>query len=253
MRASAKDMLGRTGKHGSPANEIHISGAEGICEDSEISGLAGTFISRALSHTRGTPDKIIITLERMKDLPKQISLLPVRTLECEDAEDAWRMLAACLSKLGISSAALRSARRVLKAKRTMRGAALISLTSGKRLEPDRARGVRVSRLGIEKTSEKRLVRKLSRMGINSQTVREALVLASKVSVCREIVAEICISDDPDYATGYIASRSFGYLRIPNIKRPGEMHGGRVFFLKENSDVKKTIDWLERKPVIAGKP
>jgi len=251
MRASAKKMLGRTGKHGGQANEIHISGAEGICEDDQISKLAEKFINRALSHTRGRPDKIVITLERIKALPQKISLLPVRTLECEAPEDAWRMISACLSELEISSAALRSARRVLEAKRTMRGAALISLTSGKRLEPDRARGVRVSRLGIDKSSEKRLIRKLAGMGINSQTVREALILASKVSACREIAAEICMSDDPDYTTGYIASRSLGYLRIPNIKRLGAMHGGRVFFLKENSDIKKTIAWLEKEPVVAG--
>jgi 6-carboxyhexanoate--CoA ligase len=107
----------------------------------------------------------------------------------------------------------------------------------------------VSRLGIDKASEKRLTHKLSAMHINNHIVKEAVILASKVASCNDVVAEVCISDDPDYTNGYIASRTFGYLRIPNIKNPGELHGGRVFFLRENFGIEKVRDYLERKPVL----
>ena len=131
----------------------------------------------------------------------------------------------------------------------MRGASLILLKSGARVEPDKERGVRVSRMGIEKSTEKNLSEKLSRAKINTPTVKEALVLASKAASWPDVIAEACISDDPDYTTGYIASKEFGYLRIPNIKREKKMHGGRVFFIRETADIAGLISYLERKPVI----
>ena len=251
MRASKK-TVSKMPASGSleKESEIHISGAEGICEDSEISKMGLIFIDRALSHSRGTPDKIIITIEKISERPSSALLLPVRTCECSSPEDAWSFIAAHLSELGVSSTALRSALRVLRSKKTMRGAALISTLSGRRMEPDRMRGVRVSRLGIDTESAKKLARRLSRLHINNLTVKEALILASKVASCTDIVAEVCFSDDPDYTTGYLASRSSGYLRTTNVKHQGEMHGGRVFFVNEKSDTEQIIAWLEKKPVIA---
>jgi 6-carboxyhexanoate--CoA ligase len=64
-----------------------------------------------------------------------------------------------------------------------------------------------------------------------------------------VIAELCISDDPHYTTGYIASNQFGYVRIPCIKQSGRKIGGRVFFIQEGSDIDKMIWYLERTPVI----
>ena len=61
--------------------------------------------------------------------------------------------------------------------------------------------------------------------------REALVLASKVQAAPGIVAEICVSDDPDYVTGYVASKSLGYRRIATIKERGDPSGGRIFLFR----------------------
>jgi 6-carboxyhexanoate--CoA ligase len=251
MRASKQAWNKMPGSsHLEKGNEIHISGAEGICDDADISKMGRILIDRALSHSRGTPDKIIVTIEKISERPDSALLLPLRTFECSSPEDAWSFIATQLSRLGVSSRALRSALRVLKSNKTMRGAALISALSGRRMEPDRMRGVRVSRLGIDTESEKKLARRLSRLHINNLTVKEALILASKVASCNDIVAEVCFSDDPDYTTGYLASRSSGYLRTTNVKHQGEMNGGRVFFVNEKSDTEKIIAWLEKKPVIA---
>ncbi|MGO9954232.1 MAG: 6-carboxyhexanoate--CoA ligase [Dissulfurispiraceae bacterium] len=230
-------------------DETHISGAEGFCEDSEILKMSRRFVDRAMSHSRGKPDKIIITIEEIRDIPVSAPLLPIRTLKCSSPEDAVSLINDQLSTLGLSSRALRAALHVLKSGNPMRGAALIAAQSGRRMEPDHMRGVRVSRLGIDKSSERKLARRLSRLHINNPTVKEALILASKVASCKNIVAEVCFSDDPDYTTGYLASQSSGYLRIPHVKHSGDMHGGRVFFVNENSDTEETIAWLERKPVM----
>lgn len=230
----------------------HISGAEGIYDKSEIKKVCEKYIKRALNHPRGKPDEIVITIEKIKQKPKTIPLLPVVTLKCNSPVEAKKIITRELESLGISKKAINNGFVVLNSKKTMRGASLILLKSGARVEPDRERGVRVSRMGIEKSTEKNLSEKLSVAKIKTARltrVKEALMLASKAASWPDIVAEACISDDPDYTTGYIASKEFGYLRIPNIKRGKEMHGGRVFFIRETADIAGLISYLERKPAI----
>jgi 6-carboxyhexanoate--CoA ligase len=233
----------------SEVSEIHISGAEGIFEHSDISRVIKEYTERALNHPRGKPNKIVITIEEIKQKPKRVSLLPIITLKCNCPREAKKIIFQVLSDIGISKKGINNSLRVLTSPKSMRGAALILQESGLRVEPDRERGVRASRFGIEKNAEKALVKKLSKMKVNTVTVKEALSLASKVASSPDIIAEICISDDPDYITGYIASKQSGYLRIPNIKNYGERHGGRVFFVKQDADIKKVITYLEKVPVI----
>jgi len=230
-------------------NFEHISGAEGIYEKAEIQKVCEKYIKRALTHPRGKPDEIVITIEKIRQKPKTIPLLPVATFKCNSPEEARKIITQKLESLVISKKAIDNGFVVLNSKKTMRGASLILLKSGARVEPDKERGVRVSRMGIEKATEKNLSEKLSRAKINTTTVKEALVLASKAASCPDVIAEVCISDDPDYTTGYIASKEFGYLRIPNIKRGNEIHGGRVFFIRETADIAGLISYLERKPAI----
>ncbi len=232
-----------------PGADFHISGAEGIYGAEKIDRICSDYIARALEHPRGRPDTIVITLESIIERPVKAPLLPVTTADCLSPESAWNIIVSRVSALGVSDRAMAAALRVLRSEKTMRGASLISSQSGRRLEPDKARGIRVSRLGIDSMSEKILHKRLASMKIYTVTVKEALILASKVVSCKDIIAEICISDDPDYTTGYVASRATGYLRIPNIKRLGEMHGGRVFFLRPDADIEKTINYLERRAVI----
>jgi 6-carboxyhexanoate--CoA ligase len=225
--------------------QFHISGAEGIFPDAEIFRIIKEYADRALSHPRGRPDRIVITLEELKQRPKKIPLLPVKTLKCSSADEAKKIITELLLNSGISRKAINNGFKVLTSKKTMRGAAAITERSGVRTEPDKERGIRVSRLGIEKADEKTLSKTLSKSGINATTVKEALILASKAASCPQVIAEVCVSDDPDYTTGYIASKKLGYLRIPNIKRHGEMRGGRVLFVKENADIEAASAYLEK--------
>lgn len=188
-------------------------------------------------------------MEKLKEYPLTIPALPIKTLECSSPEMARSIIRGLLEKEGISSLAIKRGISIVYSEKAMRGASLIDVKTGKRLEPDRERGVRVSRLGISRDSEEKISGLLKKLGINTTRVKEALILASKVASCPGIVAELCISDDPDYTTGYVASKNHGYQRIPNIKEKGSRAGGRVFFVKSGSSIAKIIRYLEKKPVM----
>src|SRR5208283_1140856 len=231
-------------------HELHISGVEGIYDSPAITSMFSEYLTRALHHPRGKPDKIVITIEQINEQIMRVPLLPLTTTDCASPAQAREMLFSALLSLGITRKAVNNCLKVISSADTIRGASLISMKSGRRSEPDRERGVRVSRMGIEKTSERRLGTILSATNLNTSTVKEALILASKVASYPDIIAEVCISDDPDYTTSYLAGRQFGYRRIPNIKVPGEMHGGRVFFIKDTANIKALIGYLEKQPVMS---
>jgi len=231
------------------ASEEHISGAEVICTWKEIQQTVQAYVDRAITHPRGKPDRIVITIEQMSKTPKVIAALPVMTVKCGSSSRAKVIISMFLRASGISERAIASALLILQNRQTMRGASLMLASSGRRVEPDAQRGVRASRFGIARPAEKALSAQLNTMGINTQTVREALVLASKVASCRDVVAEVCISDDPDYTSGYVASADMGYVRIPHIKKKQDRRGGRIFFLREDADIPGVIQYLEKTPVI----
>ena len=234
----------------SKLSEIHISGAEGLYEASEIKKVVKSYIDRALKHAKGKPDKVIITVENIEQKPKLISALPVSTINCRTPAEGKKDGIKLMQSLGICKRAIDSAFKLIKAG-SMRGAAIIAAENGGRLDADMERGVRVSRLGINKEAYKLLSSRLSILGINTDTVKEALILASKVIYYKAIIAELCVSDDPHYTTGYVASKEFGYVRIPHIKLRGSKNGGRTFFIKEGSNIEETIDYLEKTPVLIG--
>jgi 6-carboxyhexanoate--CoA ligase len=231
--------------------EIHISGAEGLYEISEIQRVVRRYVERALNHSRGRADKIIITVEDIKEKPQTITALPVVTIENATPKEGEKIAEQLLQASNVSKAAIDKAFGLIK-KTGMRGAAIITAEKGERREPNGKSGMRVSRLGITRSAFKHLSSRLLRYGINTETVQEALILASKVLSCKHMIAELCVSDDPDYTTGYVATRKFGYVRIPHIKNKGSRSGGRAFFVKEGIDVEDVATYLEKRPVIVGK-
>lgn len=236
---------------GDARKEEHISGAEGLYSASDIPIVAGRFFERALRHPKGRVDKIIVTAERIGQKPLIIPALPVRTVISKTPDEGRRVVQEILFRLGITKKTLHTGFAIIE-KGGMRGASMISAEKGVRLEPDRQRGVRVSRLGITASASKTISSRLSRYGINTDTVKEALILASKVLSHRDIIAELCISDDPDYTTGYVASKKFGYVRIPHIKRKRDKTGGRALIVREDADIPSLVLYLETMPVLIGK-
>lgn len=103
---------------------------------------------------------------------------------------------------------------------------LLDADTLRRLEPDRDRGIRATYMDMETEDAE----KQSACG-GKNHFNEALVLATKVVNHPNILAELCISDDPDYVTGYIASKEFGYVRITTLKGLGSPLGGRIFLFR----------------------
>lgn len=228
--------------------ERHISGAEGIYDFSEIRRALINYFERGVKHSRGQPDKIIITIEKINQRIERVTALPVNTFFSNSPDEAMAIVIEKLSSLSISNRAIKTALEVIE-KNSMRGATLIDSMNGNRLEKDLNRGVRVSRIHMEKKRRSKILRQIKNLSSEPQRVIEALTIASKVASCKDILAELCISDNPDYTTGYIASRAFGYLRITNIKHPGDPKGGRAFFIKTPCDLENLINYLERTPVL----
>ncbi len=227
----------------------HISGAETLCLPSEISKVVNEFTIRALCHPKGQPHKVTITIEKIHTEVIKLKALPVYTAKTHTITQAWAFAKQLLLKAGVSEEAFSVAKAVIESEQTMRGATVVTNLNGKRLEPDPQRGLRATRLGIDSEVRDKLFTILKEKGLNIQVVTEALVLATKVAYAPGTVAELCVSDDPDYTTGYVANRRLGYIRIPNLKEKGSHWGGRAFFVYEDVDLEQLKQYLEKTPVL----
>jgi 6-carboxyhexanoate--CoA ligase len=220
----------------------HISGAEGIFLKGDVKAMVQKYALRAFQHEKGGADEVRLIIEELKESPMRIPSLPLCTLNTRNAEAAQKASRRLLSYVGITERAIEEALRSLTAGVTMRGAMLLDI-EGVRLEPDLLRGVRVTRMGITKEASLLLSQRLGKLNLNNNTVREALILASKVHRNSMVLGEICISDDPNYTTGYVATRAHGYVRLPRIKKRGVPYGG---------EVKDLIRYLQTEPILVNR-
>ncbi len=212
-------------------------------------------LRRALS-SYGTPDEISITIDYIGPVPvSYLRSLDVKTAISSSCKEALDLSKRILESNGISSAVVGKAIHLLCAGPTpegtnMRGAILMDALTGERLEPDIRRGVRVSRIDYTEDARKAITIGLKDCGIYHGRVVDALAVATKVASRAETIAELCWSDNPDYTTGYVASRKSGYVRITNMKEKGSFRGGRVFFVSPKGlDLQQYIQYLEREPVM----
>ena len=219
----------------------HTSGAEKIVPEASVPSVAALLASRALAHPKGSPDFLNIKVEAQPREIRRIKALPVTTHETRTAEEGLSLAASLLAGDGVSR--IGEIMALFPESHSMRGAMLLDADTLERLEPDRARGVRATYMDDAASLEKGTAR-----GKNHYA--EAIVLASKVQDAPGIVAEICVSDDPDYVTGYVASKRLGYRRITTIKEKGDPRGGRIFLYRgPRARVAETIEYLERTPVL----
>jgi 6-carboxyhexanoate--CoA ligase len=227
----------------------HISGAEGIYREEKINDVISYYMNRAFDHVKGQPDSLSIKVSKLNGDPEYISLLNMITLSNGSIRGAKNLIWELLCSLGISHQSIREAVNIIYGDNNMRGAAIIGINCPDRMEHDKERGTRTTEIGIVEEVQTELSTELSKIDLDNDTVREAVTLASKVAGHDDIVAELCISDDHDYTTGYIASSEIGYIRVPNIKEIGSDSGGRVFFIKPDADINDIIDYLEKTPVM----
>jgi len=229
---------------------FHISGAEGIYEKKDVIKMVQQYSQRAFSHEKGRADEIRITVEGLKEKSRRLSSLPLCTLNTKNPDMVRKAVTKILTSVGIAERAVEEVFKSFNIGITMRGAMLMNI-EGVRLEPDLLRGVRVTRMGITDKAATVLSKKLSKLGINNDTVKEALILASKVHQHPMVLGELCMSDDPNYTTGYVATRKHGYIRLPRIKKRGTPYGGRAFFIT-GGEIKELIAYLQKTPVLVNR-
>ena len=218
----------------------HVSGAERIVQGDAVPRLAAALAERAMSHSKGRPDFVNIKVETAPE-PLHVKALSVSTVEAKSPEEGWRIVRDLLASDGVR----RTDELVALFRETcgMRGAMLVDADTLERLEPDRVRGVRATFMDAADSAAR---------GFSSvkDHYAEAIVLATKVANAPGVVGEICMSDDPDYVTGYVASRRLGYVRITCLKRRGDPAGGRIFLYRGARDgVPAAIDFIERRCVL----
>ena len=232
----------------------HISGAERIVPARDIPALAASLAERALHHAKGEPDEIHLKAEVAADII-HLESLPVSTYVTQTPEEGRACAARLLAAAGITRIDEIMAR--FSETYAMRGAMLLDADTLERLEPDLARGVRATYMDAASACNGQDARCPS--AFNGQDARcpsrknhfaEAVVLATKVAYAPGIVGEICVSDDPDYATGYVATKEIGYCRITTVKRKGDPCGGRIFLYRgPREGVPETIRFLQRQCVL----
>ncbi|MBF0520099.1 MAG: hypothetical protein HQK92_10270 [Nitrospirae bacterium] len=226
---------------------LHVSGAEDIVPAQGLKAAASSYINRALNHA---PEKIVITIEKLETEPIRLKLLPLVTCNVKTVRAAHSAVRVLLNTLNICDEAVDTAFGVIFNDRTVAGAYLIDANSGKVLLTNNSEAlVRVSRFGLLNSITEELQHYLYTHGLTHYRVKEALLLASKVCSSDVVAAELCVSDDHEYTTGYVASKKYGYVRLPDIKEPCNPQGGRVIFLKHEASVNSIIKYFEKTPVL----
>ena len=221
------------------AGGAHVSGAERVVPAAGVPAALAALGARALAHPKGEPDEIHLRVEPAGDILR-IPALPVALERTATAAEGMARAAELLAADGVSRVPEIMA--LFRDTYAMRGAMLLDADTLERLEPDRARGVRATRMDAAEPA--------AADAGSKNHFREALVLASKVQAAPGIVAEICVSDDPDYVTGYVASKSLGYRRIATIKERGDPSGGRIFLFRgPRSLVPDCIRFLQERTVL----
>lgn len=218
----------------------HVSGAERIVSARAIPDTARSLVERALSHPKGFPDFISLKVAETEGIMR-VRALDVSTEHASSPDEGLEIAARLLRESGVANAGAIVA--MMPLCRGMRGAMLVDADTLERLEPDRARGVRVSSMDAAGAQ--------GRLPPSAKNhYAEAVVLASKVAAAPGVIAEICVSDDPEYITGYVASKAVGYRRIDCMKSPGNPNGGRIFVCRGiASDPSATIRFLQETPVL----
>jgi 6-carboxyhexanoate--CoA ligase len=215
-------------------NGRHVSGAERITTDERIDIISQELVMRAIKKMPA-PEKIIVKIEKLGDIPRHLVALDVVTINVFDMATGRSTASRVLQSVGVSVEAARKALESLSGGATpsggnMQGAMIMDAQSGDRLENDHDRGVRASRFDWSEEAAHMVQLKLAEVGLTHYRTREALALATKVAYAPGMIAELCWSDELDYTAGYVASLSTGYVRFPSLKLKGDPRGGRVFFV-----------------------
>lgn len=220
----------------------HISGGERIVGEDGIEAMVQSLLRRAMTHEKGRSDFINLTVERVPDQEIQsLTALPIRTHPVADLDEGRAAAVEWLADCGIDRRIAQQAVDLIASGPApdggaMRGAIVLDADTGERLEGDRARGVRISKIDWDPDALALWQDHVATQGLAAnERIAEAVALATKVMSTPGTVAELCWSDDPGYVAGYVATQRLGYVRIPYLKALGSPLGGRVYFVRGVQD------------------
>lgn len=221
--------------------DLHVSGAERIIPQADISAAVSALTERALHHGLGRADFINIKMEEVRPAQLEyLNALPVSKRPAQTVEETYQIMREMLCELCLAAKADELIE-LLRHNHPMRGAVLYDVATSKRLEPDKERGIRVTYMDAAGAASASSCK---------NHFREAIVLATKVVHAPGVLAELCLSDDPDYLVGYLASLKHGYVRLMPMKEMGNPHGGRVFiFDSTKAKAEDAINYLEKQRVL----
>jgi 6-carboxyhexanoate--CoA ligase len=223
----------------------HVSGAERLIARPALDETVLQLLHRADENAALPPDFVHITVERVEPAGiARIPCLPVTTVDAPDPASARGVAERLLARAGVAPGVLCAAFQALERGLGLHGAALFDAQTGARRDPDPARGVRASHVDYSPEGRAAAEAALAGAGLTHFRTREALAVAGKV-LWAGALAELCWSDAPDYAPGYVATPGDGYVRFPAFK-PANAAGGRVFFLPPDADVEACLLRLQRR-------
>ncbi len=218
----------------------HVSGAERIVCEEEMPAVIKELLHRPKEH-----DFLKITLEKITHV-ERIKALSVSSFTFREVREARDFALQRLLDAGVGEKVARLGIELLikgpnPKGGNMRGAVLLDIDSGERLEPNKERGVRTVRVdwALREKAKKLFLKK----GLSLRTL-DAVAIATKNIHCG-VKAELCWSDDPNYLTGYVASRKLGYVRVHPLKEKGNPLGGRIYFISR-SELREVVECLERR-------
>lgn len=236
----------RASQFNDESDEKHVSGGELLCRYEQLEKSITFLANKALQHSRGQADFMQIQLEKIKASILTLPPLQPTTHTVEQVIEGQNIAKKRLIQLGVQDKAIESALELLFTLGNMRGAMIVDCVTGQRLDNSGVKGIRVTRLSWEIEDFQNWCH-MHKVPNNIRT-KEALTLASKVAYHPATVAELCWSDDPEYITGYVASKK-SYERITHLKNRGDEQGCRIFFVKPDVDLQAYTTYLTKQPVL----
>ena len=232
----------------SSRDNIHISGAERIVNSLNLERTVLNTLKRV---NREEADFISIKIEKLKETPIILEKsLCIKSLKFDNFKVANGFAINQLAKItGIDKNKLEKFINLIHLGASpdgenMRGAMIVN-QRGERVELDSYRGVRTTTVDFINREE--ILKRLVKFGFTDRTL-DALALSTKNLYNDNILAEYCISDDKNYTTGYIAYKNY-YLRLSPLKEKGNNKGGRIYFVKNETDIRELYNYLENFPIL----
>lgn len=243
------------------SGEKHLSGGEDLVERSSLQDKLLALTEQGLTSSRNQ-DGILPSLNIRVEPVKRSSvlrktLLPVHCLDSSSHQETLSFLSELVETIGyretVDTASLTQwFNDILKGTESGLSGASFLFPDGERWIPEN-RGVRVTHFGMLPAIRQALLEEAQHHPVGSgRRFVDALQIASKVEGLSDFLLELCASDNPEYTTGYIALRNFGYLRLPHLKREGNSAGGRMILLSRKLDERErahALSYLSRTPVL----